>query len=73
MLWRRRRSHEALVPLLYALLMLLPARNMVVAFATNDGAIQAAETAFVELARELGGPASGSASSLAYSNQASLF
>ena len=39
----------------YALLMLLPARNTVLAFATNDGAIQAAETAFVELARELGG------------------
>ena len=44
----------------YALLMLLPARNTVLAFATNDGAIQAAETAFVELARELGAPAPGS-------------
>ena len=37
----------------YALLMLLPARNTVLAFATNDGAIQTAETAFVELARQL--------------------
>ena len=44
----------------YALLMLLPARNTVLAFATNDGAIQAAETAFVELARELAAPGPGS-------------
>ena len=44
----------------YALLMLLPASNTVLALATNDGAIQAAETAFVELARELGGRAPAS-------------
>jgi len=44
----------------YALLMLLPAKNTVLAFATNDGAVQAAETAFVELASELGGSAPGS-------------
>ena len=37
----------------YALLMLLPARNMTLAFVTNDGAIEAADTAFVELAQEL--------------------
>ena len=37
----------------YALLMLLPARNTVLAFATNDGAVRTAETAFPELAREL--------------------
>ena len=37
----------------YALLMLLPARNTVLAFATNDGAVRTAETAFLELAREL--------------------
>ena len=37
----------------YALLMLLPARNMTLAFVTNDGAIEAANTAFVELAQEL--------------------
>ena len=52
--------HNGSNTLWYALLMLLPARNTVLAFATNDGAIQAAETAFVELARELGGPAPGS-------------
>ena len=38
----------------YALLMLVPARNTVLAFATNDGAIRAADTAFFRLARELG-------------------
>ncbi len=37
----------------YALLMLLPASNTVLAFTTNDGAIQAAETAFVDLAQQL--------------------
>ena len=37
----------------YALLMLLPASNMTLAFVTNDGAIEAANTAFVELAQEL--------------------
>ena len=37
----------------YALLMLLPSRNMTLAFVTNDGAIEAANTAFVELAQEL--------------------
>ncbi len=37
----------------YALLMLLPTRSMVLAFATNDGAVRAAETAFMELAQEL--------------------
>ena len=37
----------------YALLMLLPTRSMVLAFATNDGAVRAAETAFMELAKEL--------------------
>jgi len=65
--------HNGSNTLWYALLMLLPARNMVVAFATNDGAIQAAETAFVELAPGLGRPASRSASSLAHSNNPSLF
>jgi len=39
----------------YALLMLLPARNMTLAFVTNDGALRAAETAFVTLALELSG------------------
>lgn len=38
----------------YALLMLLPARNVTLAFVTNDGAL-AAEAAFVALARELSG------------------
>ena len=52
--------HNGSNTLWYALLMLLPARNTVLAFATNEGAIQAAETAFVELARELGGSAPGS-------------
>ena len=52
--------HNGSNTLWYALLMLLPATNTVLAFATNDGAITAAETAFVELARELGRPAPGS-------------
>ena len=38
-----------------ALLMLLPARNMTLAFVTNDGAPRAADAAFVALARELSG------------------
>ena len=46
----------------YALLMLLPARNTVLAFATNDGAVRAAETAFVELAQELTALVPGSGS-----------
>ena len=37
----------------YALLMLLPARNMTLAFVTNDGDIEAANAAFGELAQEL--------------------
>ena len=49
--------HNGSNTLWYALLMLLPARNSVLAFATNDGAIRAAETAFFELARDLVGPA----------------
>ena len=48
--------HNGSNTLWYALLMLLPARNTVLAFATNDGAVKAAETAFVELAGELIGP-----------------
>ncbi len=52
--------HNGSNTLWYALLMVLPARNTVLAFATNDGAIRTAETAFVELARELGGPAPAS-------------
>ena len=52
--------HNGSNTLWYALLMLLPARNTVLAFATNDGAIRAAEAAFFELARELGGPAPAS-------------
>ena len=40
----------------YALLMMLPARNMTLAFVTNDGAIEAANAAFVELAQELSAP-----------------
>ncbi len=47
--------HNGSNTLWYALLMLLPARNTVLAFATNDGAIRVAETAFIALARELGG------------------
>ena len=45
--------HNGSNTLWYALLMLLPARNMTLAFVTNDGAIEAADTAFRELAREL--------------------
>jgi CubicO group peptidase (beta-lactamase class C family) len=52
--------HNGSNTLWYAFLMLLPASNTVLAFATNDGAIQVAETAFVDLARELGGPAPAS-------------
>ncbi len=44
----------------YALLMLLPARNTVLAFAANDGAIATAESAFLELARELAASTPGS-------------
>ncbi len=44
----------------YALLILVPSRNMVLAFATNDGAIRRAETAFGELARESTAPTPGS-------------
>ena len=36
---------------LWYALMLLPAKNTVLAFATNDGAIEEAEKAFVGLAR----------------------
>ena len=52
--------HNGSNTLWYALLMLLPARNTVLAFATNDGAIEEAEKAFVGLARQLseGTPAS---------------
>ena len=45
--------HNGSNTLWYALLMLLPAKNMVLAFVTNDGAVAAADTAFWELAREL--------------------
>ena len=45
--------HNGSNTLWYALLMLLPAKNMVLAFVTNDGAIEAAHTAFDELAQEL--------------------
>ena len=45
--------HNGSNTLWYALLMLLPARNMTLAFVTNDGALEAADTAFWELAREL--------------------
>ena len=55
MLW-----HNGSNTLWYPLLMLLPGRNTVLAFATNEGAIQTAEAAFVELVRELGGSAPGS-------------
>ena len=37
----------------YALLMLVPVTNTVLAFATNDGAIEVADEAFAELAEEL--------------------
>ena len=45
--------HNGSNTLWYALLVLVPARNSVLAFATNDGAIRRAENAFGELAREL--------------------
>ena len=45
--------HNGTNTLWYALLMLLPAKNMTLAFVTNDGAIEAADTAFWELAQEL--------------------
>ena len=45
--------HNGSNTLWYALLMLLPARNTVLAFVTNDGAIETAERAFMELAEEL--------------------
>ena len=38
----------------YAFLALLPARNMVVALVTNDGAVRAADAAFTHLIRNLG-------------------
>ena len=41
----------------YALLMLLPAGNTVLAFTTNDGAAPEAQTAFFELAQQLSEPA----------------
>ena len=43
----------------YALLVLVPSRSTVLAFATNDGAIRRAETAFSALAKELIPPAAG--------------
>ena len=46
-------GHDGSNTLWYALLMLLPAKNMTLAFVTNDGAIAAAGTAFNELAQEL--------------------
>ncbi len=52
--------HNGSNTLWYALLMLLPAKNTVLAFATNEGSMRAAETAFVELAGELGRSAPGS-------------
>ena len=45
--------HNGSNTLWYALLMLLPSSNTVLAFATNDGAIEAADRAFVELAEDL--------------------
>ena len=45
--------HNGSNTLWYALLMVLPAKNIVLAFATNDGAIEEAEKAFVGLARQL--------------------
>jgi len=45
--------HNGSNTLWYALLMLLPAKNMTLAFVTNDGALEAADTAFYELAQEL--------------------
>ena len=46
--------HNGSNTLWYALLMLLPAKNTVLAFVTNEGSMRSAETAFVELAGELG-------------------
>ena len=48
--------HNGSNTLWYALLVLVPARNSVLAFAANDGAIRRAENAFGELARELTAP-----------------
>lgn len=45
--------HNGSNTLWYALLMLLPAKNTVLAFATNDGAIEEAEKAFLGLALQL--------------------
>ena len=45
--------HNGSNTLWYALLMLLPAKNTVLAFATNDGAIEEAEKAFLALALQL--------------------
>ena len=45
--------HNGSNTLWYALLMLLPAKNTVLAFATNDGAIDEAEKAFLGLALQL--------------------
>ncbi len=45
--------HNGSNTLWYALLMLLPAKNMTLAFVTNDGAIEVADMAFYELAQEL--------------------
>ncbi|MCY4059984.1 MAG: hypothetical protein OXG44_18525, partial [Gammaproteobacteria bacterium] len=44
----------------YALLMLLPGTNTVLAFTSNDGAGQAAETAFMDMAGDLTALAPGS-------------
>ena len=52
--------HNGSNTLWYALLMLLPGSNTVLAFATNDGAGRAAETAFMDLVRELTALAPGS-------------
>ncbi|MDE2875912.1 MAG: serine hydrolase [Gemmatimonadota bacterium] len=49
--------HNGSNTLWYALLVLVPSRSTVLAFATNEGAIRRAETAFSELARELVPPA----------------
>ncbi len=54
-------SHNGSNTLWYALLMLLPVRNTVLAFVTNDGAIETADSAFVELAAELAGELAPSA------------
>lgn len=49
--------HNGSNTLWYALLVLVPSRSTVLAFATNDGAIRRAETAFSKLVRELVPPA----------------